>query len=71
MKPEHPLSAFEAAHNTLVMLCSTDEATARDYTAYLAQQDEPYLNAVRAMVYAELPFWELLTELPPMIEAPQ
>lgn len=52
------------------MLCSTDEETAHEYTAYLAEQNDPYLNAVLAMVYAELPFWKLLSALPPMIETP-
>lgn len=72
MKSQYPLTALEAAHNALVMLCATDESTAREYLAYLANQpDEPYLNLVRDMVFAELPFWRLLTELPPMIEIPQ
>jgi hypothetical protein len=72
MKSHYPLTAFEAAHNALVMLCATDEKTAQEYLAYLAcQPDEPYLNQVRDMVFAELPFWKLLTELPSMIEKPQ
>ncbi len=70
MESQYPLTAFEAAHNTLVMLCSTDETMAQEYLIYLSQQDEPFLTAVRAMVYAELPFWQLLQELPPMIETP-
>ena len=56
MESQNPLTALEAAHNTLVMLCSTDEAMAQQYLAYLSKQDEPYLNAVRAMVYARTPF---------------
>jgi hypothetical protein len=43
---QYPLSAFEAAYNMLVMLYSTNEATAQDYTAYLSQQGAPYLNTV-------------------------
>lgn len=49
MKSQYPLTAFQAVHNTLVILCLADETVAQSYLAYLSQQGEPYRTTTAAV----------------------
>lgn len=65
---ENALTPMEAAHNVLVLVCfHFNPPHELPFLAYLFSKPTPYLEEVREMVYAELPFWRLLDEAPPSI----
>lgn len=72
MQPdEYPLTPLEAAHNLLAArMHFSDTLSYRRFLTYVFRKPHPYLDKVREMVYAELPFWDLLDELPPQIPLP-
>lgn len=60
--------AMDAAHDILIIAFRLGGSSGKDWLEFTLARaaDDAYTAEVKKMVDAELPFWELLDELPPL-----